>query len=379
MRGVKSTQQRWGCNILCAIFSDEAELFHFPFERTSRKLSTKTKLSLGKNWARVIFSWIKRVYDYCFAGRKLGLNEKLVGILNFGRLIIFLCPFLESNTSLYLIGFWLDTKSVNHLMRWLIPIGQMSDGLGHYGGCKLTLYAVDHILGCGPWGSSQIENAGAECIFLCELPLCENWWPVVGFSDDWPPTCETFILWRKLCVSLKKGDKKHHFWAKKIPLKLTPEFVATQNGVRITHNMVPLPSKSEAESACFYNNKKNTISPAENVVLSRGSGPTSPIRPWGPTWTWMSCPASRLFIHDCVTWNTEYLLDKSKLTWLEHHSFKAFGSDLSSSYAILHCENCAAVRCESRHMRLALPPKLHHYCCFCWSNNNSFKQCCSWS
>jgi len=26
--------------------------------------------------------------------------------------------------------------------------------------------------------------------------------------------------------------------------------------VRITHNMVPLPSKSEAESACFYNNKK---------------------------------------------------------------------------------------------------------------------------
>lgn len=68
-----------------------------------------------------------------------------MGILNFGRLIIFLCPFLESNTSLYLIGFWLDAKSVNHLMRWLIPIGQMSDGLGHYGGCKLTLYAVDHI------------------------------------------------------------------------------------------------------------------------------------------------------------------------------------------------------------------------------------------
>jgi len=47
----------------------------------------------------------------------------------------------------------------------------------------------------------------------------------------------------------------HHFWAKKIPLKLTPEFVATQNGVRITHNMVPLPSKSEAESACFYTKK----------------------------------------------------------------------------------------------------------------------------
>ena len=37
-------------------------------------------------------------------------------------------------------------------------------------------------------------------------------------------------------------------------LKLTPEFVATQNGVRITHNMVPLTSKSEAESACSYNN-----------------------------------------------------------------------------------------------------------------------------
>ena len=127
--------------------------------------------------------------------------------------------------------------------------------------------------------------------FLCELPHCVNWWSVVGFSNDWPPTCETFILWRKLCVSLKKGDKKHHFWAKKIPLKLTPERVAIQNGVRITHNMVPLPSKSEAESACFYNNKKNTISPAENVVLSRGSGPTSPIRPWGPTLTWMSCPA----------------------------------------------------------------------------------------
>merc|ERR1712223_245716 len=34
--------------------------------------------------------------------------------------------------------------------------------------------------------------------------------------------------------------------------------------------MVPLPSKSEAESACFYNNNKNTISPAENVVLSSG-------------------------------------------------------------------------------------------------------------
>jgi len=154
--------------------------------------------------------------------------------------------------------------------------------------------------------------------FLCELPLCENRWSVVSFSDDWPPTCETFILWRKLCVSLKKGDKKHHFWAKKIPLKLTPERVAIQNGVRITHNMVPLPSKSEAESACFYNNYKITISPAENVVLSRGRGPTSPIRPWGPTWTWMSCPASRLFIHACVTWNTEYLLDKSKLKWLEH-------------------------------------------------------------
>ena len=234
-------------------------------------------------------------------------------------------------------------------------------------------------LGCGPWGSSQIENAGAGCIFCVSCPFVRTGGLLLFFSNDWPPTCETFILWRKLCVSLKKGDKKHHFWAKKIPLKLTPEFVATQNGVRITHNMVPLPSKSEAESACFYNNKKNTISPAENVVLSRGSGPTSPIRPWGPTWTWMSCPASRLFIHDCVTWNTEYLLDKSKLTWLEHHSFKAFGSDLSSSYAILHCENCAAVRCESRHMRLALPPKLHHYCCFCLSNNNSFKQCCSWS
>ena len=63
--------------------------------------------------------------------------------------------------------------------------------------------------------------------FLCELPHCVNWWSVVGFSNDWPPTCETFILWRKLCVSPKNVDEEHHFWAKKIPLKLTPELVAT--------------------------------------------------------------------------------------------------------------------------------------------------------
>jgi len=147
-----------------------------PFERTSRMLSTETKLSFQKNWARDIF-WFWRVINHkwgfwiiVLVGVSRNLSGKLEENLNFGRLIIFLCPFLESNTSLYLIGFWLDAKSVNHLMRWLIPIGQMSDGLGH-NGRKLTLYAVDHILGCGPWGSSQIENAGAECIFCVSCPF----------------------------------------------------------------------------------------------------------------------------------------------------------------------------------------------------------------
>ena len=260
MRGVKSTQQRWGCNILCAIFSDEAELFHFPFERTSRKLSTKTKLSLGKNWARVIFSWIKRVYDYCFAGRKLGLNEKLVGILNFGRLIIFLCPFLESNTSLYLIGFWLDAKSVNHLMRWLIPIGQMSDGLGHHGGCKLTLYAVDHILGCGPWGSSQIENAGAECIFCVSCPFVRTGGLLLVFlMIDHPhvkhSSCEENYAFRSkmLTRSTTFGQRRYHLSS---PLNWWPHWnTVTEWGAHHSQHSSPSP-KSEAESTCFYNNKK---------------------------------------------------------------------------------------------------------------------------
>ena len=219
---------------------------------------------------------------------------------------------------------------------------------------------------------------GLDVFFVWVAPLWEQvvcccFFLMIDHLHVKHSSCEENYAFRskKVTRSTTFGPKRYHLSS---PQNLWPH----RMGCASLTTWFPFPLKVRLNQPA-YNNKKNTISPAENVVLSRGSGPTSPIRPWGPTWTWMSCPASRLFIHDCVTWNTEYLLDKSKLTWLEHHSFKAFGSDLSSSYAILHCENCAAVRCESRHMRLALPPKLHHYCCFCLSNNNSFKQCCSWS
>jgi len=220
--------------------------------------------------------------------------------------------------------------------------------------------------------------------FLCELPLCENWWSVVSFSDDWPPTCETFILWRKLCVSPKNVDEEHHFWAKKIPLKLTPELVATLKfsdwmGCASITTWFPFPLRWGWIGLLLQQKKHNFTCGKCGLKWRRGTNFANQTLRSHLDLDVLSCWALRLFIHACVTWNTEYLLDKSKLTWLEHCSFKASGSDLSSSYAILHCENCAAVRCESRHMRLALPPKLHHYCCFCLSNNNSFKQCCSWS
>ena len=130
--------------------------------------------------------------------------------------------------------------------------------------------------------------------FLCELPLCEKWWSVVSFSDDWPPTCETFILWRKLCVSPKNVDEEHHFWAKKIPLKLTPELVATlkfSDWMGCASITTWFPFSLRWGWIGLLLQQKSTISPAENVVWSGGGGPTSPIWPWGPTWTWMSCPA----------------------------------------------------------------------------------------
>jgi len=178
-------------------------------------------------------------------------------------------------------------------MRWLIPIGQMSDGLGH-NGRKLTLYAVDHILGCGPWGSSQIENAGAGCIFCVSCPIVWTGGLLLVFLmidhlHVKHSSCEENYAFRPkmLTRSTTFGPRRYHLSS---PLNWWPHWNSvTEWGAHQSQHGSPSP-KGEAESACF-STKKSTISPAENVVWSGGGGPTSPIWPWGPTWTWMSCPA----------------------------------------------------------------------------------------
>jgi len=176
-----------------------------------------------------------------------------------------LCPFLESNTSLYLIGFWFDTKSINHLMRWLIPIGRMSDGLGHHGGCKLILYAVDHILGCGPWGSSQTESAGAGCIFCVSCPIVRTGGRLLVFlTIDHlhvkHSSCEENYAFRskKVTRSTTFGPKRYHLSS---PQNLWPH----RMGCASLTTWFPFPLKVRLNQPAFITTK-NTISPAENVV-----------------------------------------------------------------------------------------------------------------